>query len=266
MSQQDEAVSELTNAGVLRGIRWAWLSARRRVWDDYDPATGHDQGWLGYTAHGIFRDRLDRVFACDRFGVAPDAEPLVGLDVLSDGLAQEELESMPRLDPAVVERADLNGSPGWRYGRWQWLLQSFPYGTSDHISWSQTSDTKRQVATQPNPDQGRLWDDLSAVTGQADEQQEDPAGPVEALIAAHSIDPETGAPELFIGRSRLNHGGGYPWYWKVDLLAGSSGGGGRESDLRAKPSEPTPKPVPDASVRLRPKTNRGGDSGAGEQQ
>ena len=69
MGEQQEVIAELTAAGVLAGIRWAYESATRRSLESYCEADGHDPAWLGHTRFTLFRDRLDRVFACARYAV-----------------------------------------------------------------------------------------------------------------------------------------------------------------------------------------------------
>src|ERR1700722_19662748 len=66
MGEQQEVIEELTAAGVLAGIRWAYESATRRSLESYCEADGHDPAWLGHTRFTLFRDRLDRVFTCSR--------------------------------------------------------------------------------------------------------------------------------------------------------------------------------------------------------
>jgi len=59
----------LGDAGVLAGVRWAYLSATTRSLETYSEADGHDAAWLGNTRFTLFRNRLDRVFACERYAV-----------------------------------------------------------------------------------------------------------------------------------------------------------------------------------------------------
>jgi hypothetical protein len=269
MREQDEALRDLNEAYVLDGLRWSARSSVARTMEDFDPDTGHDQGWLGYTFHKLLKDRLDRVFSCGRFAVPtldesleePLTEPLpedsvVGLDVLGTGLTQRELDSMPRIAPGVVSRADLNGSPGWRSGVWRWLLASFPYGGADRIPWPQKSPTKRRVAAQPDPDQLAFDPDvmglplLSAVL--ADLARVGGAGDTTTLVLGHALDPDSGRAELPLGRPRLNSGGGDAWHWRIDLLRdGPPSGGQLRLAGRASPDSPSSGDVADAPVRLR---------------
>lgn len=94
MSGRDDLVSTLDRAGVLVGIRWAYLSAAGRVLEDYSEAAGHDATWVGVTRFTLFRDRLDRVFSCRRYAAA---EVLVGR-------TREVVGSSPRLRSASSMR------------------------------------------------------------------------------------------------------------------------------------------------------------------
>ncbi|MFJ2672847.1 hypothetical protein [Streptomyces sp. NPDC087525] len=63
MSEQQDALEDFESSGVLSALVWANASGYRRTMQDYDPDTGHDQGWIGSTAHKLLCDRLDRVFS-----------------------------------------------------------------------------------------------------------------------------------------------------------------------------------------------------------
>src|SRR5690349_17799946 len=106
MDERDQVLTFLTDSGALRGIRWAHGSAYREVWQDYNPAGGHDQGWIGYTAHKYMINRQDRVFQCDQYA-APAGEEAVGRDVLADGIVDRDFQTMPQLKSQVVVRDDL---------------------------------------------------------------------------------------------------------------------------------------------------------------
>ncbi|MEV6004068.1 hypothetical protein AB0M25_33630 [Streptomyces griseomycini] len=269
MSEQQDALEDLGSRGVLSALPWANASAYRRTMQEYDPETGHDRTWIGTTAHTLTCDRLHRVFSTGRFAVdAPEAAS-AGRDTIAAGLFPGEYPRMPIIAPGVVTWSDLNRSPGWRCGRWRLLLASFTYGESDRISWQQKSPTKRQVASQAKPD-GYLdrhpmlpFDDeahpsLEAVVQALIDEDED--DDVTTLIVAHSVDPELGLRELYLGRSRLNRGGGDAWYWKHDLLATDFGTPGTGTI----PAPPGPRPgtpgVQDAPVRLRRKVEEGNET------
>ncbi|MFJ3746785.1 hypothetical protein ACIPV8_22325 [Streptomyces albidoflavus] len=264
MSEQQDALEDLESSGVLAALAWANASAYRRTMEDYDPDTGHDQGWVGSTAHKLFVDRLHRVFSTGKHGVDSPASASAGLDLVAAGLAPREHDKMPLITPGTVVKSNLNQSPGWRYGEWRFLLTSFVYGESKRIPWPQKSPTKRRVASQGKP---AGWQDPSPTLfdGEADffaasllaQREEDAELNATTLIVAHSIERELSIRELYLGRSRLNSGGGDAWYWKHDLLAAAPG----TPSAKPIPSSLTPRPgssgVQDAPVRLRRQSSEG---------
>src|SRR5215472_171410 len=112
MDEQHDVIAELGDAGILAGVRWAYESATRRALETYSEADGHDAAWLGNTRFTLFRDRLDRVFACDRY--AASAADGLDLDVLYAELSDQDLLMQPRHLAAVAVR-DAAGR-GWRAG------------------------------------------------------------------------------------------------------------------------------------------------------
>ena len=259
MSEQHDFITGLEAAGVLAGIRWAFLSATDRVLDDYSEAAGHDATWLGITRFTLFRDRLDRVFSCHRYALGQATDGTAGLDILRAELSERDIATMPRLDPDLVERSDLNGSPGWAWQGRRWLLASAPFGKIDTLPWPERSLTKQWIAERrsPDPDQPSLFDGLA--DGEVDglaalaalvagkQQQLDR----ETLVAAHSQDVDHEGRELVLGRARLNAGGGKAWHWREDLLASSPAGGERHPGDSPTPTGPSVGGAPDAPVRLR---------------
>lgn len=252
VSEQEDLIAELGDAGVLAGLRWAHVSASARSLETYSEGDGHDAAWLGNTRFTLYRDRLDRVFACERYAVHSgnaDAD----LDLLYDQLSEADIETMPRLDAGQVRRLNLTGSPGWAYGQIRLLLASGPYGKLDRIPWPQKSPTKQRVARQRNPEppQPSLFDDFAPeeveglITALAAAEDLD----VATYVVAHSLNPLTGLSELILGRPRLNPGGGQAWHWRHDLMGTPPADGGRRIDDAPMPTGPNP--VPDAPVRLR---------------
>ncbi|HLH82548.1 MAG TPA: hypothetical protein VKV38_04745 [Trebonia sp.] len=257
MGEQQEVIAELGAAGVLAGIRWAHASATRRALESYCEADGHDSAWLGNTRFTLFRDRLDRVFACERYAVSGGDG--LDLDVLYAELAEQDLVTMPRLTPGLVRRCDLRGSAGWAYRDRRFLLASGEFGRLGTLPWPQRSLTKQLVAMQRTPGvrQPSLFEDLP---------RGEPGGVGEALgeallaadreldlvtyVVAHSLDPGTGESELVFGRPRLNLGGGTAWHWREDLRTVPLPDTGRLGGGAPVPVDPTE--VPDAPVRLRP--------------
>jgi len=253
MSERQDVITSFEGAGVLPGIRWAYLSATARVSGDYSEAAGHDATWVGITRFTLFRDRLDRVFACGRYAVREGADAELSLDVLHAELSERDIATLPRLAPDLVVRADLNGSPGWGWKGWGWLLASSVFGKLDELPWPQKSPTKQRVAQQPNPDpdQASLFDDFAAdeVPGLAALIAAAYQLDRETLVVAHSHDVDHDGRELVMGRARLNLGGGDAWHWRHDLLEVPPSQCGRGS--ATKPAPTGPETVPDAPVKLR---------------
>lgn len=267
MNEQQDVIASFGDAGVLAGIRWAYVSATDRVHDDYSEAAGHDTTWAGMTRFTYFRDRLDRVFACGRYAVPVGSDAGVSLDLLHAELTERDIATMPQLPTDLVIRADLNGSPGWAWRDWRWLLASCAVGKIRELPWPRKSPTKRRVALQHNPDpaQGSLFDELAeeevaglqALLGAAHQLGR------ETFVVAHSQDVDHDTRELVLGRARLNTGGGQAWYWYQDLLADPRAESGRGAD--DTPSPPGPGTVLDAPVRLRrPADERPADRAGGD--
>jgi hypothetical protein len=211
-----------------------------------------DAAWLGMTRFTLLRDRLDRVFACERFAVRSgnDADDL---DLLYAELSERDVSTMPTLDAGLVRRSNLNGSPGWAYQQWRFLLASCVFGKIAELPWPQKSATKQKVAGQRNPEppqpslfEGLALDEIVGLEGmvQTDEDLDLPT-----LVVAHSLDPLSQKGELVIGRARLNAGGGQAWDWRHDLLSTPPTAGGRAVGNAPLPTGPDS--VPDAPVRLR---------------
>jgi hypothetical protein len=269
VTERNEAHEELLAGGIIDAWRWIRSSAHSGAWADFDQAKGHDRAVLGYISHKLMCDRHDRVFSCGRYAVESPEDALAGLDVVAEGLAEGEFERMPRIAPGLVVRANLTQSPGWRYGRWRWLLGTFDYGEIDNISWAQKSRTKQRVSAQPDPEQlllpsgddGMFGDLFGTVRDLATAEVDTDAV---TLVIAHAIDLTSGGSQMYLGRSAFNLGGGPPWYWKIDLSEpGLPGGGSRTVPVSPKPNDPNL--VPDAPVRLRPKSVEGRRDNASDQ-
>jgi hypothetical protein len=276
MTEQQEVIEELTAAGVLTGIRWAYESATRRSLETYCEADGHDLAWLGHTRFTLFRDRLDRVFCCGRYAIAT-ADGRLDVDVLSAELSERDLTTMPRLAPGLVRRADLRGSAGWAYRRHWFLISSAEFGRLDTLPWQEKSITKQLVAMQPSPDlrQPSLFEGLFADGVLPDEFLPDGQSPddplrgrllptgldpvllaadrevkLPAFIVAHTLDVGTGQFELAFGRPRLNLRGAQAWHWREDLLSVALLLV-RSVEAPATAEADNSSAVPDAPVRLR---------------
>ena len=252
MGEQEKIITELGGAGILAGVRWAHESATRRALESYCEADGHDIAWLGNTRFTLFRDRLDRVFACGRYAVIGDDG--LDLDVLYAELSDQDLMAMPRLAPGLVRRADLHGSAGWAYRDRRFLLSSGEFGRLDTLPWLQKSLTKQLVALQPNPDmrQPSLFEAFPLVEFGAIDPAllaADRDLDLATYIVGHSLDADSGETELVFGRPRLNLGGGPAWFWRESLLSVPRAVTGRRTDAVPVPVDPSW--VPDAPVRLR---------------
>jgi hypothetical protein len=267
VSEQQDVIAELGDAGVLAGVRWAYLSATTRSLETYSEADGHDAAWLGNTRFTLFRNRLDRVFACERY-VLHSGNADADLDLLYAELSERDIATMPRLDAGLVRRSNLNGSAGWAHGENRFLLASCVFGKLDHLPWPQKSPTKQRVAHQRNPEppQPSLFEDFAL----------EEIGELEAALAtgqdldlttyvvAHSLNPLSQQVELVLGRARLNPGGSQAWHWRHDLLGTPPADGGRGTADAPMPTGPST--VPDAPVRLRrPAEERRDDRASGEQ-
>lgn len=243
MGEREDAVAELGGAGVVDGVRWAARSAYRRAFEDHDEDTGYTRGSYGFNATTLLQDRLDRVFSAGRYALG-DLDADAGSDVTALGLDRTETAAMPRLPAGTVTRSDLNGSPGWRSGRWRLLLVKTDYGHVDALHWASKSQTRQEVASRPDPDQLALF-------------PEDDPGDAVTLMVAHSGDRHTGFRELHLARPRFNRGGGKPWHWRVELdgpvHAAAAGGTVTSPDAPVRLREdavPAPGVAP-APVRLR---------------
>lgn len=251
MSEQQDVVTDLSGAGVLDGVRWAYVSATSRTLETYSEADGHDAAWVGNTRFTYFRDRLDRIFACERYTIRRD-QTEADLDQLYAELSATDVASMPRLDVGLVVRSNLNGSPGWAHGSRRVLLASGAFGKLDQMSWSRKSPTKQRVARQPNPDpnqlslfEGLVDDELGGLFALRTTHELD----MPTFVLAHALDTFSQQSELIIGRPRLTSDGGQGWHWFESILGVPPSGGGRRVDDAPQPTGPDS--VPDAPVRIR---------------
>lgn len=265
MNEHQEVIKGFEDAGLLDGIRWAYQSATSRVLADYSEPTGHDSTWVGTTRFVLFRDRLDRVFSCGRYSVGMDSTVGASLDLLHAELTSVDVTTMPQLPSGLVVRANLNGSPGWVWQDWRWLLASSAVGKIDRLPWPQKSPTKQQVAQQaePNPVQASLFDgdlvgeEIAGLLALRETQKLD----LETLVLAHAQDADHDERELVLGRPQMNFGGGSAWHWREDLFTTRTSEGGRRNAY--SPSLTDPGTVADAQVRLRrePKEQRTDQAG-----
>lgn len=255
MTEQLEVISDLSEPGVLACISWAVTSAYAETMRDYDPRRGYGPGWIGYTAHNLICDRMNRVFSCGDFYLPTGLPAEAGMDAVRDGLHPDDFDTMPSLAPDLVSYSPLNNSPGWRFGSTRWLLQSYEFGQSQRIPWATKSPTKRRVASHPDPDQPGLFplveltlDGVDVGRALRSARDDDDA---DTFVVAHSIQKELRERELFFGRPNLvSH---QAWHWKHNLMAlRPDPGGAMPVGYDPQPYTPNPNEVvSDAPVRLR---------------
>jgi hypothetical protein len=171
VSEDRDAWDWLHAAGFLHGLREAHREATLAVFGGLSRAAGFKERSFGFTAYDVLETQIDRVFQAD----------------------------------AAVTRDDLNGSPGWRRGRYRVLLKRHEFGAVRAIRWDRDSPTKQLVARQGFAGDPQLALDL--VLGSGERIERDEADPV-TLVLAHSASEEPLELELFLGRPRLNADGG----------------------------------------------------------
>lgn len=267
MSEQQDVIEQLETAGVLPGIRWAYRAAARRTLEIFSEADGHDAALLGNIRFTLFRDRLDRVFACEAYDLRPNSAPTDHLDLLYAELSDDDVRTMPQLSQDLVRRDNLTGSPGWACEARRFLLASCAFGKLDELPWPRKSPTKQRVARQrpPNPAQSSLFADAAdaEIAGLEELLARAYRLDLDTFVVAHTLDSVSHASELAFGRPVFNTGGGQAWNWRHDLLAAPPTDGGRLRDDGPAPTGPDS--VPDAPVRLRrPADERPADRARGE--
>ncbi|MFJ1669331.1 hypothetical protein ACIOK4_23590 [Streptomyces bottropensis] len=256
MTEQEQVVDDLSKPGVLAGITWAATSAYADTMRIYDPRKGHKPGTIGYVAHGLICDRMDRVFSCGDYLLPAGMPASAGMEAVREGLDPEDADAMPQLPPDLVSYAPLNTSPGWLFGTRRWLLQSFEFGKVRKIPWARKSETKRRVASHPDPDPPEdlfsagvlVMDGYLDMPAVIDPEEDDG---IDTFVLAHSIHEELRTRELFFGRPNLVRR--KSWHWRHDLIANPPTlGGGMPIGHDPQPYTPNPNEVvSDAPLRLR---------------
>lgn len=256
MSEQEEVLQALEEAGVVDLFEWVGQTASWRLLQDFDEDAGHDQAVIGTLGYKYLINLFDRASGSGRFALPEGAAAEDGLDLVRAGVTQEAFEAMPRFEPGSIFRSNFNGSPGWAQDGIRWLLQSYRFGKIDKIAWTKKSDTKRRVAQYP------FFQDSDALLTYADFGLDEEDFPSDlgfegkTLVLAHSFDRATGAYEIYLGRSRDSGGRGEnPWYWRYLVASGGSDGGLRETGdaLPVLPGTPASAQAEDLKVRLRAK-------------
>lgn len=221
-TEQIQTITELKQLQAISAIEWAIKAGTRRVLEDHSEAAGYNRATLGTNLHNLIRDRLDRVFSSKKYDVSQqNYRGDTGVDILYSELSQDEIDSMPKIQPGLAYRSDLNNSPGWIIGDKRFLLQSFKPECLHDIRWGSKSPTKQRVAEKPfnditPPDDGQSMLDmeLPEPSHAASLNQ-----PTPTLIIAYSVDEIQNKIEAAIGRSRyvIGERNPKPWHW-VELI------------------------------------------------
>jgi hypothetical protein len=265
VTSEDDAITSLQASGLLDVLTWAAPVAFARTGNDYDEDAGHDQAIVGQHNFVYLRDLLDRSTSNGRYELSDDATN-TGADMLGRGISARALETMPVLARNAIARNDYRRSPGWAADGYRVLLQSYKYGSIDHIKWGQRSKAKKRVATQQFVSGVTLFADedfgLESLPGIPDDDDFNGL----TLVAAHSYDPITGKFEFFIGQSKNpEFRGDGCWHWRRMLLSGGADGDALLVDT--PPVLPGASPSGDAAeipVRLRrPLEGQGRDASNG---
>ena len=252
MIEADEVWGTLRPTGFLHALREAHEIATKIVFGRLSRSAGFKERSFGYTSFDVLESQLDRVFRLGAFAPPSEGE---GDPPVLDASGTRLLDGEDQLVGKVV-RANLNGSPGWRYGRYRILLKRHPFGGVRTIRWAEDSPTKQAIAKQEYPDNPQLTLDLDLARENARPGalgEEDGLGHdhLVTLVMAHSATDAPFEMELFLGRPRFNPNGEDPWWWLRPLTDETLG-----EDPRHVPA---PRPLPlwtdteaDAPVRLRP--------------
>ncbi|MDL4815275.1 hypothetical protein [Actinomadura opuntiae] len=209
MSEETVVWGELKAGGFLHGVREAHREATLAVFGGLSRAAGFTERSYGVTAFDVLTSWIDRVFDGDH----------------------------------RVARDDLNGSPGWRYGRYRVLLKRHEFGAVRKIRWDRDSPTKQAVARQEYAEDRQLALDIGFG---ADTPE------VVTLVLAHSASDEPLEMELFLGRPRWNADGGTAWHWVRELDDALGGDPRRKLVERTMPLWDDEADVP---MRLRGETS-----------
>ena len=266
MTEENDLFAALQTSGVIDLLDWASTTAFARVAQDYDEEAGHDQAVVGFLAYKYLLDLLDRATSSGKYALPVGASAGHGRDIIRLGISAEAFDSMPRLDPDLIKRSNFNGSPGWAFGDVRWLLQSYHFGEIDKLIWGQKSDSKLQVANQPYVTADTALFDFADLGMDTPETVALDEFVGSTLILAHAFNRETGAFEVYIGRSRApEHWGDGPWHWRRLIITGGTGRPveGRHAEGSVLPGTPPSADVQDADVKLRPLEDEGTNSAEG---
>ena len=201
MTEQDEVLARFSANGALRAMRWSGEDAARRVRSDMPEAAGYDATSVGGARHSLLRDRMDRVFSCEKYVVREGQDP-VDLDVVYQELSDDAIKTFPRIDPGTMRRSNLTGSPGWTDGTHRVLIASAEFGKMRQIRWSDRSATKQRVARQAATPgaETTVLDALPAEFLADLHRSSNRRLDMPTLIVAHSVNATTGEQELGLVR------------------------------------------------------------------
>ena len=218
LPDRDEVLGQL--APITDAIRWAIAAAERSTADQYEPATGHDNRWLGNTRRNQIIDRIDRGLGTGNY--APPREPDAPNDDsrIFQTLNEFEIDSRPLVDPGSVRREDICQSVSWRYGDYRLFLQSFRSESFDDWNWSkQRSKVKLAIARNTYAAEHRpgvqLSLDIEIPTASAESLSSSEMFPEIPILLAYRV--SASGIEAGLGLSRDNTYGGSPWHWLSEL-------------------------------------------------
>jgi hypothetical protein len=209
VAERQEIWEALLESGFLHALSDAHEATTRIVFGALSRSAGFKERSFGYTSFDVLESQLDRVFELGSFASAP---------------AEREPVSAPL---AGVTRDNLNGSAGWRCGRYRILLKRHDFGAVDAIRWDQLSSTKQAVAKQEYGEDPQLSLDLGIERGGP---LPDVPAPL-TLVLAHSATEAPLEMELFLGRPRFNADRGSAWWWRLPLTRDALGPDPRRGNL-----------------------------------
>lgn len=211
MTPLDQATASQQLGPISSSLNWALSAAYRRMSERHDPDDGDTNSLRGLHLHTLICDRMDRAFASSKYRLPPGETSTRDFSDIYYALNDFEISTMPQVDPGLVHRRDINGSPCWHYDDFHLLLQST--GTPlKEIKWSSGSKTKLGIARKPyaGPQGGQLCLDINMPGLNLPSTSLDlPEG--HYLIVAYRAS-ETGI-EIGYGLPRDNSQGGLPWHW-----------------------------------------------------
>lgn len=218
LPDRDEVLEQL--APITDAIRWGIATAERSTANQYDPATGHDNRWLGNTRRNQIIDRIDRGLETGNYARPKDPDAPNDDSRIFQTLNELEIDSKPLVDPGSVRREDICQSVSWRYADYRIFLQSFRSEAFDNWNWSkQRSKIKLAIARTPYSADHRPGSQLSLnIDIPADSTKSLSSSglfPEIPILLAYRASAD--GIEVGLGLSRDNTYGGSPWHWFSEL-------------------------------------------------